>query len=42
VEVGPARCSCGVESEPLKSDNARRRWHFAHKAEIRAAQEASA
>ena len=39
VEHGPARRSCGVESEPLKSDNARRRWHFAHKAEIRVAQE---
>lgn len=42
VERGPARCSCGAESDVLKSDNARRRWHFEHKAQIRAAQEDAA
>ncbi len=40
--VGPATCSCGAQSEPLTTDNARKRWHRdVHKAAVRAAQETS-
>lgn len=36
VSRGSTRCSCGVESPPLPSDNARRKWHRDHKDTIRA------
>lgn len=42
IAVGSIRCSCGEESGVLASDNARKRWHFQHKAQIRAAQEDAA
>lgn len=36
VTVGSTRCSCGIESPVLPSDNARRKWHRDHKDTIRA------
>lgn len=33
ITTGPAVCSCGEQSEPLASDNARRVWHRDHKAQ---------
>ncbi len=37
-ENGPgiARCSCGADSSHLASTAARKRWHRAHKDEVRA------
>lgn len=32
---GHAKCSCGALSESLPSRNARKRWHRAHKEEVR-------
>lgn len=34
--IGQALCECGATSEVLWSDAARRRWHAAHKDELRA------
>lgn len=34
TKEGPAKCSCGEQSEPLSSDNARRNWHREHKANL--------
>jgi hypothetical protein len=34
---GHGACSCGEASPVLESDSARRKWHRAHKDEIRAA-----
>lgn len=33
---GVGLCSCGAHSKKLTSDGARKRWHRAHKDEIRA------
>lgn len=35
TKTGAAVCSCGEKSEPLSSDNARRRWHSQHKQQAR-------
>lgn len=32
--TGPARCSCGAESEFLTSNYQRKKWHAAHKAAV--------
>lgn len=32
---GQGKCSCGAISEFLSSNNARKRWHSQHKAELR-------
>lgn len=34
VKVGKGRCECGAQSPELTSDNARKRWHREHKAEV--------
>lgn len=36
---GVGLCECGVTSDVLDSDNARKRWHREHKAAIRAERE---
>lgn len=32
--TGSGRCRCGVQSEPLPTTAARKRWHREHKAEV--------
>jgi hypothetical protein len=34
-KVGVGVCSCGQTSDVLTSNNARKRWHKDHKAEVR-------
>ena len=35
--TGKGICSCGATSDELTSNNARKRWHADHKAQMRAA-----